>query len=543
MSIQRALLSVSDKSGLVQFAQGLAARGVQLLSTGGTAKALREAGLDVTDVSEFTGFPEMLEGRVKTLHPKVHGGLLYKRGNAEHEATMQEHGMDSIDLVCVNLYPFEATVAKEGVTLDEAIEQIDIGGPSMLRSAAKNYNAVTVVSDPADYSRVLASIEANGGDTDQALRLELSQKVFCRVAEYNAAIARHLAGELPESAGSPIVIAMSAGETLRYGENPHQKGTFYKDPNANEACIAHTEQLHGKAMSFNNYIDGNASLEAVKELAGTPAVTIIKHTNPCGFATGETLAQAFEAAWAGDPVSAFGSVISVTVPVDLAAAEFLKGKFVEVLIAPDFDDDARAYLEQKSKGLRLLKLKHPMANAGPGLDIKQINGGLLVQDRDIDVMSGWEVKGQHAFPEELVPLAEFGVKACKHVKSNAILLVCQYGKGGNYMILGMGAGQPNRVDAVRKLALTKAKENLELLHADWANEGEGLEDFTARKLGECVLISDAFFPFPDNIENAANAGIKYVVEPGGSVKDDEVIAAADARGIALAFTGMRHFKH
>lgn len=540
--IERALLSVSDKAGLVEFAQGLAAHGVALLSTGGTSKALRDAGLEVTDVSDFTGFPEMLEGRVKTLHPKVHGGLLYKRGDAEHEATIKEHGIDSIDLVCVNLYPFEATVAKADVTFEEAIENIDIGGPSMLRSAAKNMKAVTVVTEPSDYEAVLASMKANDGDTDEALRMQLGLKVFARVAEYNAAIAGYLASQVPEASTPPLVIAMTDGEVLRYGENPHQKAVFYTDPSATEACISHTEQLHGKAMSFNNYVDGNGALEAVKELSGTPGISIIKHTNPCGYATGSTLREALEAAWAGDPVSAFGSVIASTVTVDLHAAEFLKGKFVEVLIAPDFDADAQKFLEEKSKGLRLLKLKHPMAVAGKGLDLKPVNGGILVQDRDIEVNAKWEVVTSTPFPEAYVPLAEFGVKVCKHVKSNAILLVREY-KPGCYMVLGMGAGQPNRVDAVRKLAVTKARENIALIYEETKPEGVSLEDYSAQILGECVLISDAFFPFPDNIEIAAAAGIKYVVEPGGSVKDGDVIAAAEEHGIALAMTGLRHFKH
>jgi len=541
MSIQRALLSVSDKSGLIDFAQGLSAKGVQLLSTGGTAKAIRDAGLEVTDISEFTGFPEMLEGRVKTLHPKVHAGLLYKRGEASHEATMQEHGLSSIDLVCVNLYPFEATVANPDVTLDEAIEQIDIGGPSMLRSAAKNMKAVTVVTDAADYARVLEEMDANGGDTTEAFRRELGLKVFARVASYNAAIASYLASQTEGDAQAPLVISLSEGESLRYGENPHQGAAFYADPAATEACISHTEILHGKGMSYNNYVDGNAALEAVKELSGTPAVSIIKHTNPCGFATGATLAEAFEAAWEGDPVSAFGSVIAVTQTVDLATAERLKGRFVEVLIAPDYDADALEYLQAKSKQLRILKLNHSMAVPGVIQEVKQLNGGYLVQDRDVGINSCWEVKTTHPFPDNKAALADFGMKVCKHVKSNAILLVSEYDEG-KFMVLGMGAGQPNRVDSVKKLALTKAKDNIALLHESRGIE-QSLEDYEKEVLANCVLISDAFFPFPDNIVNAGNAGIKFVVEPGGSMRDDDVIAEAEKQGIALAFSGMRHFKH
>jgi AICAR transformylase/IMP cyclohydrolase PurH len=367
MKIQRALISVTDKTGVVEFARALSEMGVELLSTGGTAKAIREAGVPVKDISEFTGFPEMLDGRVKTLHPKVHAGLLHLRGNAEHEATMKQHGLLPIDLVCVNLYRFEATVAKRGVSFEDAIENIDIGGPSMLRSAAKNQRSVTVVCDPADYGRVLASLRENGGNTTEALRRELAQKVYARTAQYDAAIAGYLAGQLEaKETARPFVLAYAGGTRLRYGENPHQDAHFYKDPVAEEACVAHAEVLHGKEMSFNNYVDGDAALEAVKELAGTPAVAIIKHTNPCGYATGATLAEALEAAWAGDPVSSFGSVIAVTVPVDLKTAEVLKGRFVEALIAPAFAADALEFLKNKSKDIRLLRLHRPIANALPG---------------------------------------------------------------------------------------------------------------------------------------------------------------------------------
>ncbi|MBU0676734.1 MAG: bifunctional phosphoribosylaminoimidazolecarboxamide formyltransferase/IMP cyclohydrolase [Verrucomicrobia bacterium] len=540
--IERALISVSDKTGVIDFARELSALGVELLSTGGTAKAIRDAGIAVKDISEFTGFPEMLDGRVKTLHPKVHAGLLYLRGNAEHEATMKEHDLGPIDLVCVNLYPFEQTVAKPDVTFEDAIENIDIGGPTMIRSAAKNMKFVTVVTDPADYGRVIASIKENGGDTTEALRLELGRKVFARVAMYNTAIAAYLAKTVPadEGGAAPLVLAYTNGTTLRYGENPHQNAVFYKDESATEACIAHTEILHGKEMSYNNYVDGEGALEAVKDLSGVPACAIIKHTNPCGYATGETLAEAIEAAWAGDPVSAFGSVIAVTVPVDLEAAQCFKGRFVEALIAPDFEPEALEFLRKKSKDLRLLKLKHPMAPAGKGMAIKQINGGMLAQDRDVDLIAHWNSPTEIPFPEEKRGLAEFGVKACKHVKSNAIMLVHEY-KPGRYSVLGMGAGQPNRVDSVRKLAVTKALENIKLLHD--AGSEKSLEELEKEVLGNAVLISDAFFPFPDNIHNANEAGIRFIVEPGGSKRDEEVIAACDQYGIAMAFTGMRHFKH
>ncbi len=541
--IRRALISVWDKTGVVDFARALEGMGVELLSTGGTARALREAGLAVKDVSEFTGFPEMLDGRVKTLHPKVHAGLLHLRDDAGHLAAMREHGLEPIDLVCVNLYPFEATVAKPGVTLDEAIENIDIGGPTMIRSAAKNMRFVTVVVDPNDYGRVIESLRENGGATTEPLRFELARKVFARVAEYNAAIAGWLAGQRPGGEmPSSFVKAFTGGESLRYGENPHQAARFYREPPTGAAAIAHVEQLHGKAMSYNNYVDGDAALEAVKELAGVPAVAVVKHTNPCGYATGETLAAAFEAAWAGDPVSAFGSVIAVTVPLDLATAKLTKGRFIEALIAPGFEPDALEYLRGKSKSLRLLRLRGDLAAPEAGPVFRQVNGGVLVQDRDAASVARWVVMTEAPFPEEKRKLAEFGVKACKHVKSNAIVIVREYAPG-RFALLGMGAGQPNRVDAVRKLAVPKAHENLRALCGAPGGYGQTPKDFELAILGESVLVSDAFFPFPDNIENAAEAGIRYVVQPGGSVRDEEVIAAADRFGIAMAFTGMRHFRH
>jgi phosphoribosylaminoimidazolecarboxamide formyltransferase / IMP cyclohydrolase len=543
MKIQRALISVSDKAGVEEFARGLAGLGVEILSTGGTAKALAAAGLRVKDVSEFTGFPEMLDGRVKTLHPKVHAGLLFLRGNAAHEATMKQHGLQPIDLVCVNLYPFERTVAKPDATFEEAIENIDIGGPTMLRSAAKNHAFVTVVCDPADYEEVLRSIRENGGNTTADLRLRLAQKVYARQSSYDAAIARFLAGRMPSEAEPPgFSVSCSGGLRLRYGENPHQEAFFYKNPDPQEACIAHAEVLQGKEMSYNNYLDGDAALEAVRELAGAPGVAIIKHSNPCGYATGRTLAEAFEAAWAGDPVSAFGSVIAVTTRVDEATANLLQGRFVEVLIAPDYDEAALRALASRSKNLRILKLHAPLGRALKSLTLRQINGGILVQDRDVETSAQWMVPTEEGFPEEKRALADFGVKVCKHVKSNAIVIVREY-LPGQYMLLGMGAGQPNRVDAVRKLAVPRAEENLQALFERQKEYGKTSRDFRDAVLGQCVLVSDAFFPFPDNIETAAEAGIRFIVQPGGSKKDEEVISACDRYGIAMAFTGMRHFRH
>lgn len=541
--IARALLSVSDKTGLADFARELASRRVELVSTGGTAAALREAGLQVIEVSDFTGFPEMLDGRVKTLHPKIHAGLLARRDKKDHQEQMSKQGFVPIDLVCVNLYPFEATVASGEASFEEAIEQIDIGGPTLLRAAAKNLGAVAAVCDPADYGRVIAEMDANGGAVSQSLRLELAQKVFAHTAQYDAVVAWHLADEMssgPET--RPFVMACSKGEALRYGENPHQSAVLYREPVVTEACIANAELLHGKEMSYNNYVDGHAALEAVRELCGRPGAAIVKHTNPCGFATGLTLAAALEAAWAGDPVSAFGSVIAVTEPVDLAAAQVLQGRFVEALVAPAFDAEALEFLMQKSRDIRLLQLREPLRQEGPGYEVKQIGGGWLVQERDIQLGAAWNIPTETVFPESRHELALFGMMACKHVKSNAIVIVREYEKG-QYALLGMGAGQPNRVDAVRKLAITKAMENIRLLYKEAGQYGLTPTQFAANVMAESVLVSDAFFPFADNVDHAAEAGIHFIVQPGGSRRDEEVVAACDRYGIAMAFTGTRHFRH
>ncbi len=536
VKIKRALLSVSDKAGIIDFARNLHEMDVELLSTGGTARAIREAGITVKDVSEFTGFPEMLDGRVKTLTPQVHAGILYMRDNEEHVKTMEEFELGQIDLVCVNLYPFEETIAKEDVTLPEAIEQIDIGGPTMIRSAAKNMKFVTVVTDPADYARVIEEMKANGGATTEAFRFILGQKVYARAAEYNAAIAAYLADQVAEQKlARPFVKAYSDGTELRYGENAHQKAWLYKDADSREASIALTEVLHGKEMSYNNYVDGDGALEAVKDLSGKPGVAVIKHTNPCGYATGETLAEAFEAAWAGDPVSAFGSVIAVTQMVDLEAAQCLDGRFIEAIIAPGYAEDALEHL-MKKKNLRILKLKKPMGKTLPQRMVKQINGGLLVQDVDIEILEKWDVPTKVPFDESKKELALFGIAAAKHTKSNAIVLVQEY-KPGQFRVLGMGAGQPNRVDALRKLSVTKAIENLKTENPEIA------EAEIQQVIGECVFVSEAFFPFADSIDAANEMGAKFIVQPGGSIRDDEVIDACNKYGIAMALTGMRHFKH
>lgn len=542
MKIQRALLSVSDKSGLLNFAKGLHDLGIELLSTGGTAKALKAAGLNVTDIADFTGFPEILDGRVKTLHPKVHAGLLYLRGQAEHEATMKKHNLLPIDLVVVNLYPFQQTITKPGVSFAEAMENIDIGGPTMIRSAAKNHASVTVVTDPADYVRVLEALQKGAGNTTPELRLELALKAFARQSRYDGAIAEYLSKHSPTTEIPALTLALTDGVHLRYGENPHQDATFYRETPPDDACIAQVDMLHGKEMSYNNYLDGDAALEAVRELAGRHGVAIVKHGNPCGYATGATLAEAFEAAWAGDPVSAFGSVIALSTRVDLETAMCTANRFVEVMIAPSYNDDALEFLCAKSKQLRILRLRAPLAIATSGRTIRQINGGLLVQSRDVETLTHWMVPTAEFFPEEKKALAEFAVKACKHIKSNAIAIAREYAPG-QFMLLGMGAGQPNRVDSLRKLAVPRAEENVAALYKKQAPYGVTAGNFRDEVFSECVLASDAFFPFPDNIDQAAEAGIRYIVQPGGSRKDEEVIAACDRYGIAMAFTGMRHFRH
>jgi len=510
MKIQRALVSVSDKTGILDFARGLSAMGIEILSTGGTAAALRDAGIPVTDVSTFTGHPEILEGRVKTLHPKIHAGILQRRSNPQDMETCKQMDLLAIDLVCVNLYPFEKS---------PCIENIDIGGPSMLRSAAKNHLDVIVLSDPADYESVLATLQSDG-DLPLETRRALATKVFARTSAYDAAISSWLTGEAsPET-------------PLRYGENPHQSASFRPDsPLPPEATLATARILHGKDMSYNNYVDGDAALEAARELYDSPAAVIIKHTNPCGGATGETLADALTAAWEGDVVSAFGSVIALTRPVDLATAQLLKGRFVEAVIAPEFEPDALKFLQAKSKDIRLISLDRPLNTPLPRQMVRRINGGTLTQDADIGASEGWSSVTKVPFPDTLRPLADFGIRVCTHLKSNAILLAWEY-TPGSYSILGMGAGQPNRVDAMRKLALAKARENMERLELD-----------AKTVLAHTVLISDAFFPFADNIEAAAEFGIRHIVEPGGSKRDADCIAACDEKGIAMVFTGCRHFLH
>ena len=508
----RALISVSDKTGVVEFARGLAEQGWEIVSTGGTARALREAGLAPRDVSEVTAFPEMLDGRVKTLHPSVHAGLLARRDVPGHMQALGEHGIAPIDLVAVNLYPFRATAARNGVSPEEVIEQIDIGGPSMLRSAAKNFAAVTVVVEPADYSRVLAALKAK--DDDVELRRLLAEKAFAHTAAYDAAIASWFAQQRGEKFPELVTLSVMRQQKLRYGENPDQAAAFYTDfPGAGLAGLA---QRGGKELSFNNLLDLEGALLAVDPFASEPACAIIKHTSPCGLAVGADALDAYRKALACDPVSAFGSVIAFTVPVDQATADAVSSLFVEVIVAPSFSEDAVEILGRK-KNLRVLE--GGAAWPANSLDYKRVRGGVLVQDRPRAVIddAGWTVPTKRQpTPEERRDLL-FVWRAVAAVKSNAIVLA------RDAATIGIGAGQMSRVDAAF-LAVHKAQQA--------GHETKG-----------SVLGSDAFFPFRDGVDQAADAGVTAIVQPGGSVRDAEVVAAADERGMAMVVTGKRMFRH
>ena len=517
--IQRALISVSDKTGMVDFAKELRALGVEIVSTGGTARSLKDAGIPVVEISEFTGFPEMLDGRVKTLHPKVHGGLLYLRGNAEHEAQAAKHGIKPIDLVVVNLYPFEKTVAIPNVSLHDAIEKIDIGGPSMLRSAAKNHASVTVVVDPADYAAVLNDIKEHGGDTCEMFRWKLAVKAFETTSRYDAAIAHHLHAERMKAKGEiaaplpeTLQITVKKAQDLRYGENPHQQAALYGD------FFEHFQQLHGKELSYNNILDLTAAAELAAEFE-EPTVAIIKHTNPCGVGSAPTLLEAWHLAYATDKQAPFGGIIIVNRPLDATLAQVIAEIFSEVIVAPAFEHGALAIL-QKKKNLRLIRSARP---ATPGLVIRSVTGGLLAQERDARLVSAEDMKvvtKRHPSQEERHAIL-FAWRAAKHVKSNAIVFARADGHGSR--TLGIGAGQMSRVDST-KIAVWKARE-------------AGLD------LRSSSVASDAFFPFPDGVIAAAEAGATAVIQPGGSVRDAEVIAAADDRHVAMVFTGIRHFRH
>ena len=523
--VRRALLSVSDKTGIVDLAQALAARGVDLVSTGGTAKALRDAGLAVRDVSDVTGFPEMMDGRVKTLHPMIHGGLLAVRDDAHHVAAMEEHGIGAIDLVVVNLYPFAATVAK-GARRDDVIENIDIGGPSMVRSAAKNHAFVAIATDPADYPALLDELALNDGATTLATRRRLAAKAFAATAAYDCAIAQWFAfadqGErFPDTL--PLAFTRHA-EPLRYGENPHQSAALYLPQGPAARGIAQAAQVQGKALSYNNLNDADAALELVAEFRdGPPTVVIVKHANPCGVASGDTLLDAYRAAFACDSVSAFGGIVALNRPLDGATAQAIAGIFTEVVVAPDADADARAVFAAK-KNLRLLLSGDLPDPARGGLAVKTIAGGLLVQSRDDGRLGELRVVTKRAPTEQELADCRFAWTVAKHVKSNAIV----YAKGGS--TAGIGAGQMNRLESAR-IAGWKAKDAAE--KAGWA---------TPRTIGSAVA-SDAFFPFADGLLAAVQAGATAVIQPGGSIRDADVIASADDAGLAMVFTGMRHFRH
>jgi len=523
--VTRALLSVSDKTGLVEFAAALAARGIALVSTGGTRKALVDAGLTVADVSDVTGFPEMMDGRVKTLHPAVHGGLLAVRANPEHQAAMLAHGIGPIDLLVVNLYPFEATVAK-GAAYDDCIENIDIGGPAMIRAAAKNHDDVAVVVEPDDYAAVLADLEAHDGATTLTLRRRLAQKAYARTAAYDAAISNWLAGQLGEAAPAFRALGGALAEPMRYGENPHQSAAFYRTPEQRPG-VATARQLQGKQLSYNNINDTDAAFECVAEFdpARTAAVVIVKHANPCGVAEGASLLEAYEKALACDPVSAFGGIVALNRALDAEAARKIVEIFTEVIIAPEASDEAVAIVAAK-KNLRLLVTGGlPDPRAG-GLALRTVAGGFLAQACDsavVDDMSLKVVTKRAPTAAELADL-KFAFRVAKHVKSNAIV----YAKGG--ATVGIGAGQMSRVDSSR-IAAWKAAE---------AAKTAGLPETLAKG---SVVASDAFFPFADGLLAAAEAGATAVIQPGGSMRDDEVIKAADEAGLAMVFTGHRHFRH
>ncbi len=523
-ALRRALISVSDKTGLIDFARGLAARGVELLSTGGSARAMREAGLEVTDVADITGFPEMMDGRVKTLHPNVHGGLLALRDNAEHRAAMQEHGIEGIDLLVVNLYPFEETVAK-GADWDTCIENIDIGGPAMIRAAAKNHAFVTVVVDVADYDKVLGDLDQHDGHTCAKFRRKLAARAYARTAAYDAAVSTWMADAIGEDAPRRRAFAGTLAQSLRYGENPHQAAAFYTDGSARPG-VATAVQHQGKALSYNNINDTDAAFELVAEFdPATPACAIIKHANPCGVATGASLQEAYKSAFDCDRTSAFGGIVALNRPLDAETAEEITAIFTEVVIAPGASAEAMSIFAKK-KNLRLLTTETlPDMRAG-GQTLRQVAGGYLVQDKDTGFVGLEDLKVVTKLAPTEAQMRDllFAWKVAKHVKSNAIVYV----KDG--ATVGVGAGQMSRLDS----ALIAAKKSERMA------EALGLP---APLTQGSAVASDAFFPFADGLLEAAAAGAACVIQPGGSMRDDEVIAAADEAGLAMVFTGMRHFRH
>ncbi len=514
-TIKRALISVSDKSGIVDFAKALAQHGIEVISTGGTAKTLAQNGLTVISVSDVTGFPEIMDGRVKTLHPAIHGGILARRDT--DAKVMQQHGIEGIDLVVVNLYPFRETIEKPGCTFDDAIENIDIGGPAMIRAAAKNHNDVTVVTSPTDYQRVLAEIAADSGVSDTT-RVELAQKAFAHTASYDAAIAQYLASTTDASGNEHLTLQLIKKQDLRYGENPHQNAAFYRESNPPKQSIACAEQLQGKALSFNNIADADAALECVKQFTQTACV-IVKHANPCGVAIAATVGQAYELAYRTDPVSAFGGIIAFNSPLDEATAKLIVDRqFAEVVLAPAVDSAALAVLATKPN-IRVLSVGSESGSQIGGQDYRRINGGLLVQDTDSKIVTENDLKvvtSAQPTESQTVDLL-FAWKVVKFVKSNAIVF-CHEGA-----TLGVGAGQMSRVYSA-KIASIKAQD-------------------AQLTIAGGVMASDAFFPFRDTVDQAAELGVKAIIQPGGSMRDDDSIAAANEHGIAMVFTGFRHFWH
>jgi phosphoribosylaminoimidazolecarboxamide formyltransferase/IMP cyclohydrolase len=517
--VKRALISVFDKTGLADFAKALHNEfGIELISTGGTARFLRDLGLQVTDVSQVTGFPEMMDGRVKTLHPKIHGGLLALRDNPEHVAAMKQHAIQPIDLVCINLYPFQQTISKPDVTFEEAIENIDIGGPSMIRSAAKNHKFVLVVTSTDRYEKVLGDLREHGGQTCGKHRLKQAQRAFAHTAEYDRTIATYLAkiAEMPR--GDRLEVHLQKKQELRYGENPHQKAALYVGEKPVEASVAFATQLYGKELSYINLLDADAALSAVKEMAA-PAACIVKHATPCGYATGPDIATAFRRAFAGDPLASFGGIVALNKPVDLACAQAITSidKLLEVIVAPSYAPDALQLLEDRWKNVRLLEVgpvetvDHADHNE---LMLHKIVGGYLVQERDLAPVPDMKIVSKRQPTDQEMSDLRLAWVACKHVKSNAITLA----KGG--AVVGIGGGQVDRVNAAR-VAIQKAAE---------------------RATG-AVAASDAFFPFPDGPELLLNAGVTAIIQPGGSVKDQETLDLIDRRGAALVLTGQRHFRH
>jgi phosphoribosylaminoimidazolecarboxamide formyltransferase/IMP cyclohydrolase len=514
----RALLSVSDKTGLLAFAQKLHAKGIEILSTGGTAKMLAEYDIPVIEVSDYTGFPEMMNGRVKTLHPKIHGGILARRGT--DDAVMEQHDIPPIDLIIVNLYPFEATIAKDDCTFEDAIENIDIGGPTMVRASAKNHAHVTIVVDPNDYDMISNELEDNQGSISQAIRFKLATKAFEHTAKYDGMIANYL-GKIvengkPEGFSTTFNVQYRKAQTMRYGENPHQSAAFYVAENQPETCIATAKQLQGKELSYNNIGDTDAALECVKQFDDAPACVIVKHANPCGVATGKNLLEAYDRAFSTDPESAFGGIIAFNQSLDAETVKkIVDRQFVEVIIAPSVTEDAITIIQSK-KNVRLLECGE-FDTAQPRLDYKRVNGGLLVQEADLALYNELTVVTERTPSEEEMQDLLFAWKISKFVKSNAIV----YAK--NQMTIGVGAGQMSRINSAR-IAGIKAE------HADLQVPGS-------------VMASDAFFPFKDGIEAAYEAGIVAVIQPGGSIRDQEVIETANKAGMAMVFTKMRHFRH